>query len=83
MLLFRNDDGSRDRIIISITNGPKFLVKAKVKKSSMSFGISDISGLSNRCKGILGNFIQSGSYHILPREELTADGRPQALIINE
>jgi len=49
----------------------------------MSFGISDITGLSHRCKGILGNFIREGSYHILPREEQSEDGHDQAFIINE
>ena len=82
-LNFRNDDGTRDRITVKIDDGPTFLIKAKVKKSSMSFGISDISGLSGKCKGILGNFIKEGSYHILPLSETTENGEPQAFIINE
>ena len=41
---FRNEDGTHDRIIIDIENGPKFLISAKVRKGSMSFGIMDIHG---------------------------------------
>ena len=41
---FRNEDGTHDRIIIDIENGPKFLISAKVRKGSMSFGIMDIQG---------------------------------------
>ena len=42
---FRNEDGTHDRIIIDIENGPKFLISAKVRKGSMSFGIMDIHGM--------------------------------------
>lgn len=79
-----NEDGTHDRIIIDIENGPKFLISAKVRKGSMSFGIMDINGLSPKCKGILGNFIRPGSYHVLPRVELDEEtGAEQAIIIND
>jgi len=77
-----NADGTRDRVIVKITDGPKFIIKAKVAKSSMAFGIVDLEGLSPKCKGILGNFIKSETYHILPREEENQDGEEQAFIIN-
>ena len=51
MASFRNDDGTHDRIIIDIENGPKFLISAKVRKGSMSFGIMDIQG-TYFCLGI-------------------------------
>ena len=42
------------------------------------------SGLSVKCKGILGNFIRPGSYHVLPRVELDEEtGAEQAIIIND
>ena len=41
-------------------------------------------GLSPKCKGILGNFIRPGSYHVLPRVELDEEtGAEQAIIIND
>ena len=49
----------------------------------MAFGIVDLEGLSPKCKGILGNFIKSETYHILPREEENHDGEQQAFIINK
>ena len=45
-----NPDGTHDRIIIDLNNGPKFLISAKVKKGSMSFGIIDIRGVSIKSK---------------------------------
>ena len=45
-----NPDGTHDRIIIDVANGPKFLISAKVKKGSMSFGIIDIRGVSIKSK---------------------------------
>ena len=59
------------------------MISAKVKKGSMSFGIIDVTGLSSKCKGILGNFIRPGSYYILPRDEPNeTTGEEQAVIIN-
>ena len=49
----------------------------------MAFGIVDLEGLSPKCKGILGNFIKSETYHILPREEENQDGEERAFIINK
>ena len=48
--IFRNPDGTHDRIIIDLEEGPKFLISAKVKKGSMSFGIIDIRGVSIKSK---------------------------------
>ena len=51
-----NTDGTHDRIIIDLNNGPKFLISAKVKKGSMSFGIIDIRGVSIKSKVSLFTF---------------------------
>ena len=48
--ILRNPDGTHDRIIIDLEEGPKFLISAKVKKGSMSFGIIDIRGVSIKSK---------------------------------
>jgi len=79
-----NPDGTHDRIIIDVHNGPKFLISAKVKKGSMSFGIIDIRGVSIKSKGILGNFIRPDAYSILPRlEKSPFEHKEQALILND
>lgn len=79
-----NPDGTHDRIIIDVANGPKFLISAKVKKGSMSFGIIDIRGVSIKSKGILGNFIRPDAYSILPRlEKSPFEHKEQALILND
>ena len=59
---FRNEDGTHDRIIIDIENGPKFLISAKVRKGSMSFGIMDIHGMYFCGHGDVGGIVMLVTY---------------------
>ena len=59
---FRNEDGTHDRIIIDIENGPKFLISAKVRKGSMSFGIMDIHGMYFCAHGDVGGIVMLVTY---------------------
>ena len=43
-----SEDGTRDKIIVEVTDGPSFLIKEKVIRGTLSFGITDTSGLSEK-----------------------------------
>lgn len=43
-----SEDGTRDKIIVEINNGPSFMIKEKVIRGTLSFGITDTSGLSEK-----------------------------------
>jgi hypothetical protein len=43
-----SNDGSRDKIIVEIDEGPSFIVKEKVIRGTLSFGITDTTGLSEK-----------------------------------
>lgn len=76
-----NEDGTRDRIEIEIENGPKFLVKEKVDKGSLKFGITDSTGISHKCRGIIGQFMRPDAYTILPKEQTPEDTEARALVM--
>ena len=43
-----SEDGTRDKIIVEVNDGPSFLIKEKVIRGTLSFGITDTSGLSEK-----------------------------------
>lgn len=61
-------DGSRDKITVDILDGPSFLIKEKVLRETISFGITSTQGLSEKSRGVIGQFVKTNAYKI---EKLT------------
>jgi len=59
-----SEDGGRDRVIIEITDGPSFVIKDKIVRKTLSFVVTDTTGLSEKCKGIIGQFVKPNAYQI-------------------
>lgn len=55
-------EGNHEHTNIEIENGPVFFVKGNLKKESLSFAITDATGISKKAKGIIGRFIADDSY---------------------
>jgi hypothetical protein len=59
-----SEDGSREKVVVTITDGPSFLVKEKVNRETLSFGITDVRGISQKSRGVIGQFVKPNAYTI-------------------
>jgi len=64
-----SEDGSRDKITVQIEDGPRFLIKEKALRETVSFGVTDSTGISPKSRGVIGQFIRPGAYTIEKSEE--------------
>jgi len=60
---------------VEIDNGPSFIIKGSVKKQSLSFACVDGSGLSDRSRGIIGQFMHHDAYIVAPTGETNEDDK--------
>jgi len=58
------EDGAREKVVVSISGGPSFLVKEKVARETLSFGITDVTGISQKSRGVIGQFVKPNAYTI-------------------
>ena len=71
---FRSDDGLHDHTKIKIKDGPMFVIKGSVEKGSLSFAVSEPTGLSDKCRGIIGQWMQKDAYTVEPAGKKNKDG---------
>jgi len=55
---------------IRIENGPVFMIKGNVKKKSLGFAVLDTNGISQKSRGIAGQFIRDNSYTVVPTDTI-------------
>jgi hypothetical protein len=67
-----SEDGARDKITLEINNGPHFLIKEKAFRETISFGIQSARGLSDKTRGVLGQFVHNNAYTIKQHSETEA-----------
>ncbi|CAG5083252.1 Oidioi.mRNA.OKI2018_I69.PAR.g10324.t1.cds [Oikopleura dioica] len=67
-----SEDGARDKITLEINNGPHFLIKEKAFRETISFGIQSSQGLSEKTRGVLGQFVHNNAYTIKQHSETEA-----------
>lgn len=65
-------DGLHEHTKVQIEDGPVFIIKGNLKKESLSFAVEDTEGISNRSRGIIGQFIRDDSYFIAENGDDTA-----------
>lgn len=71
---FRTEDGLHENTHIEIDNGPSFIIKGSVTKKSLSFACVDGQGLSDKTRGIIGQFMHTDAYVVKDTEEADEDG---------
>jgi len=69
-----SDDGLHDHTKIKIKDGPMFVIKGSVEKGSLSFAVTEPAGLSNKCRGIIGQWMQKDAYTVEPAGKKNKDG---------
>lgn len=69
-----SDDGLHDHTKIKIKDGPMFVIKGSVEKGSLSFAVSEPTGLSDKCRGIIGQWMQKNAYTVEPAGKKNKDG---------
>jgi hypothetical protein len=68
------EDGLHENTHIEIDNGPSFIIKGSVTKKSLSFACVDGQGLSDKTRGIIGQFMHTDAYMVKDTEEADEDG---------
>jgi len=68
------EDGLHENTHIEIDNGPSFIIKGSVTKKSLSFACVDGAGLSEKTRGIIGQFMHTDAYVVKDTEETDEDG---------
>jgi len=68
------EDGLHENTHIEIDNGPSFIIKGSVTKKSLSFACVDGQGLSDKTRGIIGQFMHTDAYVVKDSEEADEDG---------
>lgn len=63
-----SEDGTRDKITVQIEDGPSFLIKEKALRETISFGITNTHGLSEKTRGVIGQFVKPNAY-IISKDE--------------
>ena len=79
---FRSVDGLHEHTKVQIEEGPTFFIKGNLIKESLAFAVVDTTGISEKSRGIIGQFIRPNSYKVEHLDELSEDGEEQATILS-
>jgi len=72
------DDHAKTKL--TITDGPTFTIKEKVNKGALTFHVADPTGLSEKCRGLIGQFFHSDSYSVEQTNEQTESGLDKGIV---
>ena len=73
-------DWLTNEIQLTITDGPTFTIKEKVNKGALTFHVADPTGLSEKCRGLIGQFFHSDSYSVEQTNEQTESGLDKGIV---
>ena len=59
-------DGNHERTSIAIVNGPTIEMAERIQRGSYAVKVVDMSGVSNKARGVFGAFMDADFYHIVP-----------------
>ena len=76
-----NWDDEHSHTRIAVTDGPTFIVKEKVSKGALSFHVADSTGLSEKCRGLIGQFFHTDAYHIDSTGEENESGQEIGTVV--
>ena len=76
----RESDWLTNEIQLTITDGPTFTIKEKVNKGALTFHVADPTGLSEKCRGLIGQFFHSDSYSVERTNEQTESGLDKGIV---
>jgi hypothetical protein len=58
-------DGIHDHTKIQVgEDGPEFIIKGNINKKNLSVMVSDSTGISPKCRGLIGQFMRPNSYRL-------------------
>ena len=67
------DDGLHEHTKVQVEDGPTFLIKGNVEKGSLSVAVMDAAGISQKARGIIGQFIRDDAYLVTPTGDVDED----------
>lgn len=73
-------DGLHEQTKIQIEDGPTFIVKGNLIKESLSVAVSDSTGISQKSRGIIGQFIRDDAYTVKATGKVTDDGDAKGIV---
>ena len=71
---FRGPDGLHEHTKVQIEDGPTFAIRGTLVKGSLSVAVLDNTGISEKSRGIIGQFIRDDSYVISSEGKKNEDG---------
>merc|ERR1712176_1033876 len=75
-----SEDGFHEHTKIQIEDGPTFIIKGNLLKESLGVAVVDTTGIGQKSRGIIGQFIRDDAYVITPKDEPSEDGEEQATV---
>ena len=79
-LIFRSADGLHEHTKIQIEEGPTFVIKGNLNKESLAVAVVDTEGISEKSRGIIGQFIRTDAYKVKATGEVNEDGDETAAV---
>jgi len=73
--------GIHEHTKVQIVDGPTFIIKGNVEKGSLSVAVIDPEGISQRSRGVIGQFIREDSYRVQPTGEVDENGNKLGTVI--
>jgi len=73
-------DGLHEHTKIQIEDGPTFVIKGNLNKESLAVAVVDTEGISEKSRGIIGQFIRTDAYNVKPTGDSNEDGEPTATV---
>jgi len=75
-----SEDGLHEHTKIQIEDGPSFIIKGNLNKESLAIAVTDTTGISEKSRGIIGQFIRTDAYNVKPTGKLSEDGEEMATV---
>merc|ERR1712184_58388 len=73
-------DGLHEHTKIQIEDGPTFVVKGNLNKESLAVAVVDTDGISEKSRGIIGQFIRTDAYNVKATGDVNEDGEATATV---
>ena len=77
---FRGPDGLHEHTKVQIEDGPTFAIRGTLVKGSLAVAVLDNSGISEKSRGIIGQFIRDDAYAITSDGNTNEDGDTLGLV---
>ena len=68
-------DGNHERTSIAIVNGPTIEMAERIQRGSYAVKVTDMTGVSNKSRGVFGAFMDADFYHVVPDSNEGNTGR--------